>query len=154
MSTHYRQGDVLITAFPMPHLADKMAPAPLEAGRVVLAHGEATGHAHAISPTCSTRYLRDLKANIEAADPPDNKFPDSLQQFLDVLEEAGISVYEQRATMYGTDPDVDRYLDVQSELGALLDHEEHCPVHLPYGQHIVRIQVEYEPAEGSIRVAD
>lgn len=112
--TMYRQGDVLITALPMPHLAAKMPPAPLEQGRVVLAHGEVTGHAHAIT--------------VDPAQPA--------------------------ALMYGTDPDVDRFLDVLAEAGVDLAHEEHDTIHLPYGQYIVRIQREYEPDAGSIRVAD
>ena len=45
----YRQGDVLIT----PELEDIKActPVPRDGGRVVLAYGEATGHAHAIMET-------------------------------------------------------------------------------------------------------
>lgn len=43
----YRQGDVLIIPLEGPLPAD-LKPVPLEAGRIVLAHGEATGHAHAI----------------------------------------------------------------------------------------------------------
>ncbi len=44
---HYRQGDVLITrvaAIPSAAVA-----VDLEGGRIVLAHGEVTGHAHAIA---------------------------------------------------------------------------------------------------------
>lgn len=42
----FRQGDVLVTA-----VATKKpsgAPVPLDAGRVILAYGEVTGHAHAV----------------------------------------------------------------------------------------------------------
>jgi hypothetical protein len=112
--TMYRQGDVLILFLPMPHLAEKMTPAPLEAGRVVLAHGEVTGHAHAITVN------------------PDRP----------------------NALMYGTNPDTDRFLDVLTEAGVDLTHEEHDTIHLPQGQFLVRIQREYTPSEGSIRVAD
>ena len=43
----FRQGDVLITAVSsIPKNAKKLAP---EDGRIVLAHGEVTGHAHAIA---------------------------------------------------------------------------------------------------------
>lgn len=47
MKTHYRQGDVLIVA--VAKLPNDMTPVDREAGRVILAHGELTGHSHAIS---------------------------------------------------------------------------------------------------------
>jgi hypothetical protein len=43
----YRQGDVLIV--PVQSLPENLEPIGREGGRVVLAHGEATGHAHAIT---------------------------------------------------------------------------------------------------------
>lgn len=42
----YRQGDVLIV--PITALPTELVPVERENGRVVLAHGEVTGHAHAI----------------------------------------------------------------------------------------------------------
>ena len=42
----YRQGDVLIV--PVKSIPKAIEPVEREAGRVVLAHGEVTGHAHAI----------------------------------------------------------------------------------------------------------
>ena len=45
--TQYRQGDVLLIA--VEQAPDEYTRVPDEAGRFVLAHGEATGHAHAIS---------------------------------------------------------------------------------------------------------
>jgi hypothetical protein len=42
----YRQGDVLI--IPVESIPEKLDAIEREAGRVVLAHGELTGHAHAI----------------------------------------------------------------------------------------------------------
>ena len=51
---HYRQGDVLIQRVPsLPKNISKIA---RENGRVVLAHGEASGHAHAISDDNATLY--------------------------------------------------------------------------------------------------
>lgn len=55
--THYRQGDVLverIDSFP-----NKLKPVAREAGRVILAHGEATGHAHAISDKHASLFRTD-----------------------------------------------------------------------------------------------
>jgi hypothetical protein len=42
----YRQGDVLI--IPVKNIPRGLEKVPREAGRAVLAHGEVTGHAHAI----------------------------------------------------------------------------------------------------------
>jgi hypothetical protein len=42
-----RQGDVLVAAASKPK---KLAPVAKEQGRVILAHGEVTGHAHEIVP--------------------------------------------------------------------------------------------------------
>lgn len=44
---HFRQGDVLIES--VPSLPAKLKAIARENGRVILAHGEVTGHAHAIS---------------------------------------------------------------------------------------------------------
>ena len=44
----FRQGDVLIQRIDPSQLPKKTEEIPREAGRVVLAHGEVTGHAHAI----------------------------------------------------------------------------------------------------------
>jgi hypothetical protein len=65
----YRQGDVLVTS---PNTRrfdgsartapDNLRPVPREEGRVVLAHGELTGHAHAIKDKGVTLF-RDEKLN-------------------------------------------------------------------------------------------
>ncbi len=59
----YRQGDVLIV--PCKSIPDAAKPEKRDAGRVILAYGEATGHAHAIADSHATllsfgaeRYLR------------------------------------------------------------------------------------------------
>lgn len=44
---HYRQGDVLITE--VPSIPKGAKAIPREGGKVVLAHGEVTGHSHAIA---------------------------------------------------------------------------------------------------------
>jgi hypothetical protein len=52
--THFRQGDVLLLAIDPDSLPEKVRTVPLQGGRVVLAEGEATGHAHAISSPAAT----------------------------------------------------------------------------------------------------
>lgn len=58
----YRQGDVLVIPKPIPSGA---VPGKRDKGRIVLAYGEATGHAHAIASEAveimeheGTRYIR------------------------------------------------------------------------------------------------
>lgn len=55
-----RQGDVLIV--PVDKLPAKLEPIERENGRVVLAHGELTGHAHAIADKRAMLF-RDPKLN-------------------------------------------------------------------------------------------
>lgn len=58
-SVHYRQGDVLIVRCDTFELSASARPLPREEGRVVLAHGELTGHAHAISESDVEFYEQD-----------------------------------------------------------------------------------------------
>jgi hypothetical protein len=54
--TLYRQGDVLLRAISAIPVA--VEPSDREAGRIILAHGEATGHAHAIdAPESEAKLL-------------------------------------------------------------------------------------------------
>lgn len=59
----FRQGDVLIV--PANELPDGLHKLPREGGRVVLALGEATGHAHAIADRGATLYSDDPIAKRE-----------------------------------------------------------------------------------------
>lgn len=50
--TQFRQGDVLITLLAaLPSAVDLTKPRARDGGRVILAYGEVTGHAHAIADT-------------------------------------------------------------------------------------------------------
>lgn len=66
----FRQGDVLIV--PVGAMPNGLKAVPREKGRVVLAHGETTGHAHAILDK-GTALFRDPKLNkifMRVADAP------------------------------------------------------------------------------------
>lgn len=54
----YRQGDVLIV--PVSSIPKEVEPIAREQGRAILAHGEATGHAHAVKDKRATLF-RDPK---------------------------------------------------------------------------------------------
>jgi hypothetical protein len=58
----YRQGDVLITKVDEIAESNTKVSVPFEDGRVILAHGEATGHAHVIETEGEVLFrARDLK---------------------------------------------------------------------------------------------
>jgi hypothetical protein len=62
MTSQYRQGDVLLIRIPEPSREERRQEReiPAEDGRVILAHGEATGHTHAIDASLATLFqLRD-----------------------------------------------------------------------------------------------
>lgn len=57
MTTIYRQGDVLIRRVETNALPTEATPVEPDAGRVILAYGEVTGHAHAIKAGPSVQLL-------------------------------------------------------------------------------------------------
>lgn len=77
----FRQGDVLIV--PVNRIPLEYKRQPRAQGRVVLAYGEVTGHAHAISELGAELYGSDLEA-----------------RFLEVLAEGGVALtHEEHATI-------------------------------------------------------
>lgn len=54
----YRQGDVLIERIDKSHM-NRSKPMDREGGKVILAHGEVTGHAHAIADAGVHQYAGD-----------------------------------------------------------------------------------------------
>jgi hypothetical protein len=52
--THFRQGDVLLLAIDPEAPQEEVRTVPRQGGRVVLAEGEVTGHAHAIHSPAAT----------------------------------------------------------------------------------------------------
>ena len=71
MGPHYRQGDVLLVA--VPAVPQDARPLPRDRGRIVLALGEATGHAHAIADPQAALLETELQ-----------------QRFLNVLADGGV----------------------------------------------------------------
>lgn len=124
--TMFRQGDVLIVM--VAALAAGATKRKREAGRVVLAHGEVTGHAHAIDRTDVVHYDAP---NAEAA----------AQQ---LLADAGL-------TIEVTPQNAATFLEIPS--GAELLHEEHGTIVLPAGKAVVLRQKEYAP-EAIRQIAD
>jgi hypothetical protein len=64
MNTHYRQGDVLLVK--VDGLPLEAVPEVLTEDRIVLAYGEVTGHAHALSTTYAEAYGHDADRYVVA----------------------------------------------------------------------------------------
>lgn len=124
-----RQGDVqLQPVSALPKGCTEIAP---EGNRIVLAHGEVTGHAHAIY---------DHIAPARQATPG----------AADEIAEAAIARAKSKARLWSA-PDGSRYLEVTEPV--TLRHEEHTAHTLNPGIYHLPTQVEYTPAELR-RVAD
>lgn len=150
----YRQGDVLI--IPVKNFPEQCEPVARENGQVVLAHGEATGHAHVITDSRTTLF-RDQKLNALFMK-TDGDFSGPLAaDLIDVNQEQGWFLAQ---TTLRRRPVKFSFSHASIENGviecgpfALLDHDEHDPQAIPNGEHEVRRQREYTP--GAIRnVAD
>jgi hypothetical protein len=109
-----RQGDVQLQ--PVAALPAGCAQVPAEGNRIVLAHGEVTGHAHAIY---------DYQASAEE------------------MADAAIARAQTRARLWQA-PNGVRYLEVTETV--TLRHEEHTQHTLPPGIYKLPVQVEYTPA--------
>ena len=114
--TQIRQGDVLL--LPVIALPNDCEPVPLDKGRIVLAYGEVTGHAHAIA---------DHGISIGEAQAAE-------------IADAAIA----RARLWRA-PTGERFLEVKEPVQ--LQHEEHRALTVPPGIYRLPAQVEYSPAE-------
>lgn len=75
----YRQGDVMVVAIPT--IPTTAQPIEREEGRVILAHGEVTGHAHAL------------------CEPGVVKLADGIEEYLRVADEKADLVHEEHTTI-------------------------------------------------------
>jgi hypothetical protein len=148
----FRQGDVMLV--PVKEIPDGLVEVPRENGRIVLAHGEATGHAHVIE--------REREALFLAAD-----LDEMTQRFLRIEEEHAsvidawrclnhsgetcwVPAYVEREQVDAARLSVVTREDVQ---GVVVEHDEHLPFVVTPGDYELRRQSEYAP-EAPRMVAD
>lgn len=123
----YRQGDVLILRVnALPADATKRS---RDNGRVVLAYGEVTGHAHSITEKDVVQF--DARNATDAA--------------RQLLASVGLTVEV-------SEHNAPSFLDVPT--GAEVKHEEHGTIVLEPGQYVVLRQREWSDADEPIQVAD
>jgi hypothetical protein len=125
--TMFRQGDVLIVC--VASLPAGVTARQREKGRVVLAHGEVTGHAHAIERKDVVHY--DAPNAEKAAE--------------QLLADAGF-------TFEVTPVNAPSFLEIPT--GAEVLHEEHSTVVLPAGFAVALRQREWTDADEPRQVAD
>lgn len=130
---HYRQGDVLIIALTAAALANaKMKAAPREGGRVVLAHGETTGHAHAISEAGVELMVMDDRAEMGRV-------------ARELLESLG---YKNEIR----DEEVVGFLELTANVQVV--HEEHATIPLEQGETFLVVRQRQYTPEAIEQVAD
>lgn len=113
------QGDVLL--IPVDRVPAGAVPRPRDEGRVILAYGEVTGHAHQIGePDACGAALLDLPAGEAIAE--------------------GFNPFAATSGTSGT-----TYLLLEAD--GVLRHEEHDAHSLAAGAYEVRTQAEYTPEE-------
>lgn len=129
-----RQGDVYL--IPAKKLPTGCKPIEPEKGtRFVLAHGEVTGHAHAIY-----EFTEDQKAEQELA------------RAAEIGTAAVERIRNLRTVQMWAAPDGEWYLEVKRP--SQMRHEEHSAPTIPVGVYHCPIQVEAGPANMLRRVAD
>lgn len=149
-----RQGDVQIQQ--VAALPDGCKEVPPEGNRIVLAHGEVTGHAHAIYDFFAELANRNDWATISDAATHGAVVGEIARQAgetpaaADEIAEAAIARARTKARLMIA-PNGDRFLEVTDTV--TLRHEEHTQHIIPPGIYHLPKQVEYTPAELR-RVAD
>jgi hypothetical protein len=98
MHNKYRQGDVLIIA--VDTIPKNTTPVARENGRLILAHGEATGHAHAIDDdTCelvTAEGAAELYLLVHGTDPVELTHDEHDTIVLPPRESGGYQIVRQR----------------------------------------------------------
>ncbi|MBK7005724.1 MAG: hypothetical protein IPH37_11765 [Burkholderiales bacterium] len=128
-----RQGDVLLV--PISAIPPGCTDVALEGGRIVLMHGEVTGHAHAIADHID-RICRTASANATTDTDTGNtaQWQDAARMASNAITQA-----RHRARLLES-PDGQRYLEVTAPV--TLRHEEHTAHRIPAGLYALPVQME------------
>lgn len=126
-----RQGDVMLVQ--VSELPSGCVPIEPENGvRFVLAHGEVTGHAHAVYEFT-----------------PDEKEEQELARAAEITAAALERARSRRTVQMWASPDGEWYLEVRQP--STIRHEEHTQAYLPPGLYWAPVQVEASP-ENMLRI--
>lgn len=147
----FRQGDVMIV--PVDRVPDGLKSVPLENGRVILAHGERTGHAHALVDPCVeflAADLEDLDNRFLRIDAETAGLVDAWECKNWAGETVYLAAYQSREQVEAGHFTVVGQSMVQ---GVVVEHEEHLHQVITPGDHKVLRQREYQD-EAPAYVAD
>lgn len=134
-----RQGDVLLV--PVKALPNDCKPMQPENGRrFVLAHGEVTGHAHAIYDFTTDKASEQAAAAIQGAAASAE------------AQQAIARAMNRRTAQMWVCPRGEWYLEVREP--STMKHEEHTAPRIPAGFYHAPIQVQETTANTPSRVAD
>jgi len=147
-----RQGDILFV--PVEKLPKGLTDVPRQAGRVVVAEGEITGHCHAIDAPGATFKATDLtevqgrflQVEADLAKPIDAW---KCRNHEDKI--VWVPAYVEVKRIEAADLAV---IDREEVLGVPITHDEHLPFVITPGNYEVRRQREYGQAGGISFVAD
>lgn len=138
LSFQIRQGDVLLV--PVSKLPAGCKHIEPEGGRrFVLAHGEVTGHAHAIYEFTSDQAAEQAAQEAQA-------------KAGEIAEAAIARARERRTAQMWTSPDGEWYLEIRAS--STMRHEEHSAPTIPAGIYFCPVQVEAGPDNMARIVAD
>ncbi len=141
---HYRQGDVLIER--VGSLPAKLVTIAREQGRVILAHGEVTGHAHAISePGTDLLQAENGDQFVRVA----GRQIKSRLKILRAWRGQVLVQHPKLGVMQFAADDITvrgEYAEIEGEF-ALLKHDEHTAQAVPAGLYRNIRQREYSPEE-------
>lgn len=138
-----RQGDVFL--LPVKALPAGCRPIQPEAGRrFVLAHGEVTGHAHAIY-----EFTADAEAEAKARELAEKQAAERADE---VAQATIARAMAARTVQMWAAPDGEWYLEVKTP--SVMKHEEHTAPTIPPGIYHAPIQVEANSSNMVRRVAD
>jgi hypothetical protein len=130
-----RQGDVLLSPIKALPKGNKKAIHPEKGARFVLAHGEVTGHAHAIYEFDQDQVVEKMLA----------------EQANEIAEAAIARAMAQRSVQLW-DIDGEWYLEVRKP--SEMRHEEHTAPKIPAGFYYCPIQVQHTVGNMPKRVTD
>lgn len=146
----FRQGDVLIR--PVTSIPDGLKRVPLDNGRMILAYGEVTGHAHAVIGDVEflAADLEDLEQRFLRVEREQANLVDSWECRNERGEMCWVPAYQSRDQVEAAGFTIVDRVDVA---GVVVEHEEHLHFVVTPGDHEVIRQREYQP-EAPVWVAD
>lgn len=141
----FRQGDVLLR--PVTKTPGNLKKVPLDKGRVILAYGEVTGHAHAIADPVELllpQDVREMERRFLRVETEMTKSVDAWECLNSRGETCLVPAYQPREMVESSGLTIQDRSVVE---GVVVEHEEHLHFVVTPGDYEVLRQREYAPEE-------